>query len=264
MHGTAPLVRSPVSSTGPRPLTAFSVSGSPQTFQTAGSAAASAATSLVSQPPSNFAQVTPNIYRGGHPDDSALQFLKNLGIKTIVDLEIDDLVEATASDIDQEMKGAAALGIREIREPMSAFSLAASGSFNEEINQIITLLADPSQGPYYVHCAHGQDRTGLVIGLERVFDQAWTPAAAWREMLAHGFHNYFLGLDSYFQRKTSWTGGFSSGTWQCRFPDGTYCGGDGVNLDWNALYICSSGTLSVLQVCSAGCRINGGSADRCN
>ena len=54
----------------------------------------------------------------------------------------------------------------------------------------------------YVHCAHGQDRTGLVIGLERVIDEGWTPKAAHDEMLKLGFHPLFEGLNHYFEEKT--------------------------------------------------------------
>ncbi len=155
--------------------------------------------------PENFALVSPGIYRGGHPDAGGLDYLQSLGITTIIDLEIDDLIEATASEIDAEVSGATALGMNDIREPMSAFELALSSSFDAKIDQILAILADPTQKPVYVHCAHGQDRTGLVIGLERVFNEGWTPAAAWDEMLARGFHAEFLGLSDYFFRKTGWT-----------------------------------------------------------
>jgi tyrosine-protein phosphatase SIW14 len=167
------------------------------------STTAAASVAAPDQPP-NFYLVKTGIYRGGHPDAGGLQYLKNLGITTIIDLEIGDFIEATPWSIAEEIAGATALGINDIREPMSAFELAVSSSFDDEINRILAILADPSQKPVYVHCAHGQDRTGLVIGLERVFNEGWTPAAAWNEMLSYGFHEEFLGLDGYFFRKTGW------------------------------------------------------------
>jgi tyrosine-protein phosphatase SIW14 len=170
-----------------------------------GSDSTSSAASVTSpdQPP-NFYLVKTGIYRGGHPDAGGLEYLKDLGITTIIDLEIGDLIEATPGEIDAEIKGAEALGLNDIREPMSAFELALSSSFDDRINDILAILADPTQKPVYVHCAHGQDRTGLVIGLERVFNEGWTPAAAWNEMLERGFHVEFLGLSTYFFRKTGW------------------------------------------------------------
>jgi tyrosine-protein phosphatase SIW14 len=154
--------------------------------------------------PPNFAQVTAGIYRGGHPDEGGLLYLQSLGVITIVDLEIGDFIEATPWSISDEIQEATALGINDVREPISAFSLALSSSFDDEINADLAILADTSQQPVYVHCAHGQDRTGLVIGLERVINEGWAPADAWQEMLAHGFHEGFLGLDDYFFRRTGW------------------------------------------------------------
>ncbi len=64
----------------------------------------------------------------------------------------------------------------------------------------------PSTGAVYVHCRHGQDRTGLVVGLERVFIEGWDPADAYAEMLSYGFHTYFLGLKEYFFTQTGYHG----------------------------------------------------------
>jgi hypothetical protein len=64
--------------------------------------------------------------------------------------------------------------------------------------------AGPTPGAIYVHCLHGEDRTGLVIGLERVFVEGWSPESAWKEMLAFGFHTFYLGLDSYFFTQTGY------------------------------------------------------------
>lgn len=40
----------------------------------------------------------------------------------------------------------------------------------------------------YRHCLHGEDRTGLELGIERV-DAHAPVCAAWREMIAFGFHD---------------------------------------------------------------------------
>ncbi|AKU97164.1 Protein tyrosine/serine phosphatase [Labilithrix luteola] len=155
-----------------------------------------------SAPMMNFVKVRDGLYRGGHPDAAGLDYLKKLGVKTIIDLEIGDLIEARPRDIDTELAEAQARGIRVVREPMAAYTPAVSDAFDAKIEEALSILKDPAQGPVYVHCLHGQDRTGLVIGLERVFVEGWDPGDAYAEMLSRGFHTYYLGLNHYFETKT--------------------------------------------------------------
>jgi protein tyrosine/serine phosphatase len=203
-------------------LPVLAACGAPESRSGSSSAAATAADDSSDagvDVPANFDTVIAGIYRGGHPDQGGLDYLQSLGVTTIIDLEIGDFVEATPWSIDEEISEATAMGINDIREPMSAFTLGISDSFDDEVTQALTILADPAQKPVYVHCAHGQDRTGLIIGLERVVNEGWAPADAWQEMLAHGFHEGFLGLDTYFFRKTGWTPLDESTSTNARKPD---------------------------------------------
>jgi protein tyrosine/serine phosphatase len=53
---------------------------------------------------------------------------------------------------------------------------------------------NPSDGAVFVHCAHGADRTGLMIGLWRVQHDGWSYLAAAQEALHYGFFFHrFLG-----------------------------------------------------------------------
>lgn len=159
---------------------------------------------LANAPIANFHEVRDGLYRGGHPDGKGLDYLKKLGVKTIVDLEIGDFIEAFPWDIDDEEDGAKSRGITLVRYPMSAFEAAASDRFDHQMDDVLARLDDAQQQPIYVHCKHGQDRTGLVIGLERVLDEGWQPEDAYDEMLDLGFHPMFFGLDEYFHEKTGW------------------------------------------------------------
>lgn len=156
-------------------------------------------------PPPNFAIVRPGLYRGGHPDAGALDYLRAAHVRTIVNLEIADLIEATDDQIAEENRLATARGFVVVHVPISAFELGLSERFNALIDRALSVMADPSNGIVYVHCLHGQDRTGLVIGLERVLQERWTPERAYAEMLARGFHPMFLGLDEYFERRTGFS-----------------------------------------------------------
>jgi protein tyrosine phosphatase (PTP) superfamily phosphohydrolase (DUF442 family) len=157
------------------------------------------AAEVVAGPIMNFAKVSPGLYRGARPTDEGLAHLKKIGIRTIVDLEIGDLIEATPAQIDHEKQVATELGFVFVRRPMSAFQPFVSDA---AMNETLAILADPAARPIYVHCKHGQDRTGLVIGLERVLSEGWDPADAHAEMLALGFHTFFWGLEHYYEEKT--------------------------------------------------------------
>ena len=94
----------------------------------------------------NFHEVRSGLFRGGHPDTSSFAFLESMGVKTIVDLEIDNGVEADGDDITQELTDAANADITVLRFPMSAFD-SPDDEFDRMIDRIMTVLADPSLGP---------------------------------------------------------------------------------------------------------------------
>ena len=67
---------------------------------------------------------------------------------------------------------------------------------------LVNLHLDEKNFPIFLHCAHGEDRTGLLMGLYRVEVQGWTPEKAYLEMLKLGFHPKFKALDDYFRDRT--------------------------------------------------------------
>ncbi len=46
----------------------------------------------------------------------------------------------------------------------------------------------------FVHCMEGHDRTGLIIGCKRVWQDGWTKTDAWNEMVADGLDLRLRGL----------------------------------------------------------------------
>lgn len=70
--------------------------------------------------------------------------------------------------------------------------------------EIEALLADAhahvATDIYLVHCTHGQDRTGLVIGEHRVLHDGWAPQRAYDEMRAHHFHSALHGVHETWER----------------------------------------------------------------
>lgn len=142
------------------------------------------------QPPT---QVTSRIWRSGRPTEASLQTLWSRGVRVIVDLENDDATIEAEASLAQKM------GFTFYSYPTDSF-FAPDDS---KINEILQILRT-SKEPVLVHCYHGEDRTGLVIGLERVLLEKWRPQTAYDEMLAKGFHQILFGLDGYFHDKTGW------------------------------------------------------------
>ncbi|MGZ3722572.1 MAG: phosphatase domain-containing putative toxin [Bdellovibrionales bacterium] len=137
-----------------------------------------------------FAKVTDTIYRGSRPDEQTIAALAQMNIHTILNLEDND--EAIAAEI----QIASRYGIQVISTPMSGF-------WRPHENQVLQSLNVLAAGRMvYVHCQHGEDRTGLIVGLYRVGYQGWTPQAAWLEMQANGFHRILVFLKQYYEDVT--------------------------------------------------------------
>ncbi len=55
------------------------------------------------------------------------------------------------------------------------------------IEQFLALMDDESNYPVLIHCRAGLHRTGVLSAVYRMEYQGWSPAAAYRELKAHGF-----------------------------------------------------------------------------
>jgi tyrosine-protein phosphatase SIW14 len=147
---------------------------------------------LADVPITEFHVVSTDIYRGARPGRAGLEALARLHVRTDLNLE-NDMDEVAA-----EGKNASELGIRMVSMPMSGFW----SPNDSEVTQILSILSNSANYPIYVHCLHGQDRTGLIVGLFRVFYEHTAPADAYREMLDIGFHPSLFLLNRYFEKKT--------------------------------------------------------------
>jgi tyrosine-protein phosphatase SIW14 len=140
----------------------------------------------------NFHEVIPQaLYRGGQPTDIGIQNLASqYHIQKIIDLRNEDFNRAK-----EEYALAMSLGMEVLSYPMSALRKPSS----QAMSQIENLLKGASaEQPIFIHCLHGEDRTGLVMGLFRVLVQKVDPKVAYAEMLYYGFHPLFFELTKYF------------------------------------------------------------------
>ncbi len=137
----------------------------------------------------NFHEVGTHLYRGARPGAAGLRTLAAVGVRTIINLDNDKSANAGEKVI------AESLGLKYISIPMSGFWRPK----DPQVIKALSAIGSPANWPIYVHCKHGEDRTGLVIGLYRVFTEKWTPALAWAEMLRLGFHPLLLLITDYFR-----------------------------------------------------------------
>lgn len=136
----------------------------------------------------NFHQVNDHLYRGGQPGNEGWQNLAKLGVKTVVDLRLEDEHSTT-----QEASAVRAAGMKYINVPMHG---VVSPS-DEQVRKALALFDDAAAGPVFVHCRRGADRTGTVIGCYRVAHDHWQNAQALKEARSFGMSWTQVGLKHY-------------------------------------------------------------------
>ena len=141
----------------------------------------------------NFSQVNSNLYRGAQPKEGGLDRLKNIGIKTIINLRDSDDRSKT------EEKEARALGLTYFNIPLPNFDRPD----DQTVANILSVISTAENQPVFVHCKRGSDRTGTIIALYRINHDGWTSEQAKSEAKQHGMgfwqykmkdyiHDYYL------------------------------------------------------------------------
>jgi protein tyrosine phosphatase (PTP) superfamily phosphohydrolase (DUF442 family) len=130
----------------------------------------------------NVHMVTPGLLRGGQPSLQGFKLLKQAGVKTIVNLRNEETL------VNQEATQTRNMGLNYVSIPLDVFNRPSDAA----VQQFLTVVCDPNNQPVYVHCLHGQDRTGTMCGIYRLTQQGWPLAATYNEMVSYGFKP-FLG-----------------------------------------------------------------------
>lgn len=121
-----------------------------------------------------------NILRGGQPTSEQFKLLKAQGITTILKLNED----SEGSDGEAEL-----LGLTVVDIPVSMKEQLFGPVPTDAIRAFWVTHTDN----VYVHCEHGQDRTGVACYLYNV-RHGMAKQAAIDDMLSHGFHKILFGL----------------------------------------------------------------------
>ena len=138
----------------------------------------------------NFHQVNSQLYRGAQPKAGGLQRLKAIGIKTIVNLRGED--DRTRAEGD----AARALGLRYYSVPLPGFSAPK----DKEVQQVLDIINAPENQPVFVHCRHGEDRTGTIIACYRITHDGWTATRAKKKAESCGMSWTQVGMKRYIDK----------------------------------------------------------------
>ena len=123
----------------------------------------------------NFGQMDDRFFRGARPKDEDYQALAALGVKTIIDL--------TDNSLEYEKPAVEAAGLRYVNIPM----IDKSAPSMDQINEFLKVVDDPETGKFFVHCAGGRHRTGVVGAVYRFHVNNWSLEQALAEMDQYEF-----------------------------------------------------------------------------
>lgn len=126
----------------------------------------------------NFHQVHPFLYRSGEPTEAGLNKLKEMGVKTVIDLR------APTKPAKQEAKYCESIGLKYMNMPMSD-----KAPTKKQVSTLLETIdaAKKTGEPVIVHCQHGSDRTGCMIGIWRVQRDGWDFDKTYKEMRKYWF-----------------------------------------------------------------------------
>ena len=127
----------------------------------------------------NFGQMDDRFYRGAQPTAEDIKDLAALGIKTIIDLR-DDPKE-------YEKREAESLGMQYVNIPMSDSKYPKQ----ESVEEFLKLINDQATGKFYVHCAGGRHRTGVIGAVYRYNLYGWNYDQVYKEMKDFDFYTRF-------------------------------------------------------------------------
>ena len=135
---------------------------------------------------SNVGRVAPGVYRGAQPEKDGFATLKRMGIRTVIDMRT---TESEKTEVEAAGMKAVAVPIEMTRKGLK-----------EKVDHVVALMADPANQPVYVHCRHGQDRTGIVVAAYRMKQQGWSLAEAEAEMQVFGFNNVWINFKQFIRQ----------------------------------------------------------------
>ena len=133
----------------------------------------------------NFHQVDEHVFRGGQPVNVGWNSLAHLGIKVVIDLR-----PSTEHPIKAEEHEVVTAGMHYVNVPMRGLGAPPA----ESVLKVLALMLSESNGPVFVHCRRGADRTGTVIACYRILHDHWENQKALEEARSLGMLRLERGM----------------------------------------------------------------------
>jgi len=136
----------------------------------------------------NLYQIAPGLYRSAQPEQGDAAWLKELGIRTIINFRANHRDE-DALDLP---------GVKLVRVPMDTWEIRDA----EIVSALRAIAQALPDGPVLIHCQHGADRTGTVAAMYRILEQGWTREQALQELKegGYGFHGIWVNIPRYIKQ----------------------------------------------------------------
>jgi len=135
----------------------------------------------------NFHQVNAHLYRGAQPRPEGFRRLAALGVKTVVNLRAAD------KNSRAEEAAARAAGLEYFNVPLPAYARPS----DEQVEHALALIDAPENRPVFLHCKHGEDRTGMVVAAYRISREGWARERAEEEAEQRGMSRTQFEMTDY-------------------------------------------------------------------
>lgn len=136
--------------------------------------------------PGNFGVVNAALFRGAQPNGAELEVLRNLGVRTVVNLR------TTPDTWTEEASRVRALGMNYVAVPMRGLVAPTDA----QVARVLELI-ETAKAPVFLHCEHGADRTGTVVACYRMTSDGWPTGRALVEAESYGLSMFQFGMRRY-------------------------------------------------------------------
>ena len=142
-------------------------------------------------PIERFFKVDDRLFRGAQPDLAGFKYLRDLGVRTVINLR-----EAKDAERLNEREIVESLGMKYVNIPVKDgnFFTRSRRIPPEAIQSFFQTIDASDSSPVFVHCHRGADRTGALVSFYRIVRYNWDSVRAYAEARQIGMRSWYKGL----------------------------------------------------------------------